>query len=130
MMLMLSFMGPGVAQALVPIVGYNFGAGNYRRMWRTWLTASLSLSGIGIVLSSLIIVYAPTILAPMARDPELLELAVWALRLKVCTIVLVEPQMMGTFTFQGMGMGLRALVLTTARNVVFVVPALLVLAHL
>ena len=27
-------------------------------------------------------------------------------------------------------MGLRALVLTTARNVVFVVPALLVLAHL
>ena len=129
MMLMLSFMGPGVAQALVPIVGFNFGAPNYRRMWKTWLTASLSLSGIGVVLSSLIILFAPTILAPMAPDPELLELAVWALRLKVCTIVLVEPQMMGIFTFQGMGMGTRALALTMARNVVFVVPALLALAH-
>ena len=129
MMLMLSFMGPGVAQALVPIVGFNFGAQNYRRMWKTWLTASLSLSGIGVVLSSTIIFFAPIILAPMARDPELLELAVWALRLKVCTIVLVEPQMMGIFTFQGMGMGMRALLLTTARNVVFVVPALLILAH-
>jgi putative MATE family efflux protein len=130
MMLMLSFMGPGVAQALVPIVGFNFGAGNYRRMWRTWLTASLALSGIGTVLSSIIIVFAPVILAPMAHEPELLDLAVWALRLKVCTIVLVEPQMMGIFTFQGMGMGMRALALTMARNVVFVVPALLALAHL
>lgn len=127
MMLMLSFMGPGVSQALVPIVGFNFGAQNYRRMWRAWLTASLSLSAIGIVLSSVIILFAPSILAPLAREPELLRLSVWAARMKVCTIFLVEPQMMGVFTFQGMGV--RALVLTTTRGVVFVVPALIILAH-
>lgn len=130
MMLMLSFMGPGVAQALVPITGYNFGARDYRRMWRAWLTASLSLSGIGIVLSSTIIIMAPTILAPMASEEKLLELAVWALRLKVCTIVLVEPQMMGMFTFQGMGMGLRALTLSMLRSVVLVVPGLLIFSNL
>ncbi|MBN1676290.1 MAG: MATE family efflux transporter [Kiritimatiellae bacterium] len=130
MMLMLSFMGPGVSQALVPIVGFNFGARNYRRMWHTWLTASVWLSGIGIVLSSLIIVFAPTILAPFARDAELLRLGAWAVRAKVCTIFLVEPQMMGVFTFQGMGMGFRALVLTLSRGVLFVIPALLLLPNL
>lgn len=129
MMLMLAFMGPGVSQALVPIVGFNFGAGDYRRMWRAWLTSSAWLSGIGIVLSSTIIVFAPEIMAPLAHDPELLRLAVWAVRLKVCTIFLVEPQMMGLFTFQGMGMGFRALVLMMTRNVVFVLPLLFVLAH-
>ena len=128
MMLMLSFMGPGVSQALVPIVGFNFGAKNYRRMWRTWLTASVWLSGIGIVLSTLIIVFASTILAPFAHDPEFLHLSVWAVRAKVCTIFLVEPQMMGIFTFQGMGMGFRALVLTMARSVIFVIPALILLS--
>jgi len=129
MMLMLAFMGPGVSQALVPIVGYNFGAKDYRRMWRAWLTASGWLSGIGIVLSSCIIIFASNIMAPLAREPELLRLAVWAVRLKVCTIFLVEPQMMGVFTFQGMGMGFHALALTMTRSVVFVVPILLVLAH-
>jgi len=130
MMLMLSFMGPGVSQALVPIVGFNFGAKNYRRMWRTWLSASVVLAGIGIVLSSIIIVFAPTIMAPFARDPELLCLSVWAVRARVCTIFLVEPQMMGVFTFQGMGMGFRALVLTMSRDVIFVIPALILLTDI
>ena len=129
MFLMLAFMGPGVSQALVPIVGYNFGAGNYRRMWRTWLTASLWLSGIGIVLSSGLIVFARAILSPFAQEPDFLELSVWALRLRVCTIFLVEPQMMAMFTFQGMGMGFRALVLTMLRGVVLVVPSLLILSN-
>ena len=83
MMLMLAFMGPGVSRALVPIVGFNFGARDYGRMWRTWLTASLWLSGIGVVLSSVIIVFAPQILAPFAHEPDLLRLSVWALRAKV-----------------------------------------------
>ena len=129
MFLMLAFMGPGVSQALVPIVGYNFGARNYRRMWRTWVTASLWLSSIGIVLSSILIIFAPAILAPFAKEPGFLDLSVWALRLRVCTIFLVEPQMMAMFTFQGMGMGFRALALTMLRGVVLVVPALLILSH-
>ena len=37
---------------------------------------------------------------------------------------------MGVFTFQGMGMGFRALALTMTRGVVFVVPALIVLVHI
>jgi len=129
MMLMLSFMGPGVSQALVPIVGFNYGAKDYRRMWRAWLTSSSWLSGIGVVLASIIILFAPTILAPLAREADMLRLAVWAARMKVCTIFLVEPQMMGVFTFQGMGMGFRALVLTMTRGVVFVIPAVIVLAR-
>jgi len=51
----------------------------------------------------------------IAGNAVILRLSVWALRLKVCTIFLVEPQMMGVFTFQGMGMGVRALVLTMSR---------------
>ena len=129
MMLMLSFMGPGVSQALVPIVGFNYGAKNYRRMWRAWLTSSAWLSGIGIVLASVIILFTPTILAPLARDADMLRLAVWAARMKVCTIFLVEPQMMGVFTFQGMGMGFRALMLTMTRGVVFVIPGVIILAR-
>jgi len=128
-MLMLSFMGPGVSQAMVPITGYNFGAKNYRRMWRTWLTSSLGLSGIGVVLSTVMIIFAPQLMSPFTKDPEFLNLAVWALRLKVATIFLVEPQMMGVFTFQGMGMGFRAMVLSLARNVVFVIPLVILFAN-
>ena len=37
--------------------------------------------------------------------------------------------MMAMFTFQGMGMGFRALVLTMVRGVVLVIPALLILSR-
>lgn len=128
-MLMLSLLGPGVSQAVVPIAGYSFGAKNYRRMWRTWATSSLWLSTVSIVLGSLVIGFAHQILAPFARQPELLQLSIWALRLRVATIFLVEPQMMAVFTFQGMGMGLRALILTMSRDVFFVIPLVIVLAR-
>ncbi len=129
MRLVISLLGPGVYQGLLPIVGFNFGAKDYRRMWRAYRTAATWLSGMGFALSSVMLVFAPQVLAPFARDPELARLAVWALRLKISTIFLVEPQMMAVGTFEGMGMGLRAMVLTLTRNVVLVVPALLVLTH-
>jgi Na+-driven multidrug efflux pump len=50
-------------------------------------------------------------------------------RAKVCTF-LVEPQMMGVFTFQGMGMGFRALALTMSRGVIFVIPGLILLSDI
>jgi len=128
-MLMLSFLGPGVSQALVPIVGYNFGARDYRRMWRAYRTSAVWLSGVALVLGALVFAFAPQILAPLAREPALLRLSVWALRLRISTIFLVEPQMMAVFTFQGMGMGFRALVLTMSRNVLFVLPLMLPLAR-
>jgi len=130
LMVVISVLGGGVNQALVPIVGFNFGALNYRRMWHAYQIAAVWTSGGGLLLGGLMCLFAKEVLSPFAKDPELLRLGVLALRLKMCTFFLIEPQMMAVFTLQGMGMGGRAMVLTMCRNVVFVLPAVFVLPHL
>jgi putative MATE family efflux protein len=128
MMLVISCLGGGVHQALMPIVGYTFGAKDYRRMWSAYRIAALWTSGGGLVLGGLVCLFAKQILAPVARDPELLRLGVLSLRLKMCTFFLVEPQMMAVFSLQGMGMGGRAMLLTMSRNIIFVLPGLFLLS--
>ena len=129
MMIMISCLGGGVHQALVPTVGYSFGAGDYRRMWRAYRIAALWTGIGGLLLSSLLCFFAPQILAPFARAGELTQLGPLALRLRVSTFFLVEPQMMAVFMLQGMGFGGQAMLLTFSRNVLLVVPGVLLLAR-
>jgi putative MATE family efflux protein len=130
MMLMISCLGGGVNQALVPTVGYCFGAGDYRRLWRAYRIAALWTGIGGFLIGGLLFVFAVPVLAPFTREPELARLGPLALRLRVCTFFLVEPQMMAVFMFQGMGMGGRAMALTMSRNVLLVLPLLFPLAWL
>ena len=127
MMLMISCLGGGVHTALMPIVGYSFGASDYRRMWRAYGIAAVWTSGGALLLTTIIWIFSRQILGPFAREAELLSLAVLSLRIRSSTMFLVEPQMMAVFTLQGMGMGTRALVLSLSRDLIFVLPGLLLL---
>lgn len=128
MALLVSCLGGGVNQALVPTVGYSFGARDYRRLWRAYRIAALWTGIGGLILGAVLFAFAPQILAPFAKDAELARLAPLALRFRVSTFFLVEPQMMAVFMFQGMGMGGRAMALTLTRNAILVLPLTFLLA--
>jgi len=128
-MLVISCLGGGVHQALMPIVGYTFGAKDYRRRWAAYRVAAVWTSVGAFILGGIVCIFAAPILAPIARDPALLELSVLSLRLKMCTFFIVEPQMMALFSLQGMGFGSRAMLITTSRDVLLVLPGLFILAH-
>jgi putative MATE family efflux protein len=130
MMLIVSCLGGGVHQALMPIAGHNFGTRNYRRMWNAYKVAAVWTSSGALLLGALTWVFAPVLLAPFAREPEMRRLSVLSLRLCMSTFFLVEPQMMAMFTLQAMGFGGRAMVLTMSRNVLLVLPALVLLPRL
>ncbi len=128
-MLVISFIGGGVHQGLMPIVAYNFGAQSYRRMWRAYRAAALGTSAIGLGLAAVTSLIAPQIVGLFTKDPELIRLAVMAYRLRIATLFLVEPQMMGVASLQGMGKGLHAMVVTLVRQVGLVIPALFLLSR-
>jgi len=129
MMLIISFIGGGVYQGLLPIVAYSFGAQNYRRMWRAYRAAAVGTSAIAVFLSLLTISLSPQIVGLFTQDPELIKLAVLAFRLRMVTLFIVEPQMMGVAALQGMGRGLQAMMVTMVQQALLVIPALLLLAH-
>jgi len=128
LMLLVSCLGGGVHQALVPTVGFSFGAGDYRRMWRAYRIAALWTGIGGLILGALLVVFARQILAPFINGPELARLGPLALRLRICTFFLVEPQMMAVFLFQGMGFGGQAMLLTLSRNAILLIPLVFLLS--
>jgi len=120
----------GLSQGLMPIVGYNFGAGQFRRMWRAIRTAALwsvSMSlGLGIVLWA----FTPQVVAVFARTVELQDLTVLSLRLVLLGLWLAAPQMIAVTALQGMGFGHQAMALALTRQLFFLIPGLLILSSL
>jgi putative MATE family efflux protein len=117
----------GVADGLLPIVGYNFGARIWKRMWGSVKIGTLSIALFmgGAIL--LLEIFAPYVIRIFNSEPELVAQAVPALRLIICSLPLLGPMMLFIATFQGLSKGTAVLVLSLARQIVFFLPALYLL---
>lgn len=123
-MMMLVFpLIAGVRHGLLPIVGYNFGAGQYRRMWQAFVLAATRVGALALALAALMWISAPQIVRIFTQEAELVGLAQMGLRTILTLMCLGAVQMLAVATLQGMGMGPQAMVLTLVRQPFTVVPA-------
>jgi putative MATE family efflux protein len=125
------FMMPimGMAQGLMPIVGYNFGAGNYRRMWQAVRVATIYATLLTTGAEILLLVFATPMTAIFAHDPLLLAEATFALRVAMLAQFLVGAQFMWMTALQGMRRGGEALALSLLRQLIVLIPAIIILSH-
>ncbi len=120
----------GLSDGLLPIIGFNFGAGYLKRLWRAVKLASVSIAlvlGVGVVC---IEIFAPQIIGIFSDDPELLAVTVPAMRIMLCTMFLIGPSVMFVTTFQGLSRGMMALILSLVRQLIFFIPLLYLLRYL
>jgi Na+-driven multidrug efflux pump len=117
----------GVAHGLLPIVGFCLGAHLWKRLWSAVKLASLSLVVLMGVATVLLEVFAPHVITIFNNDPELLAIAVPGMRIIVSTLILMGPVIMFITTFQGLSKGWTAIFLTLARELIFFIPAILIL---
>jgi len=119
----------GVSQGLLPIVGFNFGAGLWKRLW-----GAVRLASVGLVLFSTLImvileILAPHIISIFSRDAELMAIAVPALRIMMSSLFIVGPLFLFVTTFQGLSKGKEALIQTLIRQFIFFIPLILLLSR-
>jgi len=117
----------GLVQGLQPIVGYNYGARAFSRVKKALKYAVISatvLTGSYFLLFQL----APSlILGLFSNDSELIAQGAGILRILVLMMPLVGFQVIGAGTFQALGKAGIALVLSTSRQVLFLIPLALLL---
>lgn len=118
------FMMPivGMSQGLMPIVGYNFGARNLRRMWAGVRTATLYATVVTGTAQVLLLTLATPVAAVFSRSPDLLATTTYGIRVYSLALIFVGAQFMWITTLQGMGRGRDALIISVLRQVVFLVP--------
>jgi len=119
----------GMSQGLMPIVGYNFGARDFRRMWRAVRTATYYATAVTGSAELMLMALAPALVGVFTRDAELLELTTSAIRIFSFALILVGAQMMWITTMQAMGHGPQAMLLSVLRQLGFLVPLMAVFSH-
>jgi putative MATE family efflux protein len=120
----------GLTHAMQPIIGYNYGAGHPGRVLQT-LRYAIIASTVVTTLGCLAAQSSPGTLARMfTDDAELIDLAVNALRIATVTFPLVGSQIVIAAYFQCIGLASVAIVLSLSRQMLFLLPFLLVMPKL
>ncbi|HEY90259.1 MAG TPA: MATE family efflux transporter [Dehalococcoidia bacterium] len=120
----------GMGHGLLPIIGFCFGAGLWKRLWSAVRLASLSLVVLLGMATVIMEIFTPQLIGIFNKDPELLDTAVPGMRLFISTLVLIGPSIMFITVFQGLSKGRTAMILSLARQLIFFVPALLILPRI
>ena len=117
----------GLNQGTQPIIGYNYGAKLYDRMFRTLKYAVVIATGlttIGFITGT----FLPAAMASLfTRDLELQAIATKALRISVTMFPIVGIQIVVTNFFQSIGKAKISIFLSLTRQFLFLVPCLLIL---
>lgn len=121
------FVTIGICQGMQPVVGYNYGAGKIGRMIRTFCYAA----GTGLLVTTigcLVGRFFPRQIASMfMQDENQIICAINCLRITTITFWMVGFQIVTTNFFQSLGMAGKAVFLSLTRQIIFMIPILLIL---
>ena len=120
----------GVSHGLLPIVGFNFGARNIKRLWQAVKLASVGITVFLAAAVALLLIFAPQIVDIFSDDPAFIDVCARAMRIMLAAFPLIGPWMMIIAAFQGLSKGKTALVLSLIRQFIVFIPALYLLNHL
>ena len=112
----------GVNQGMQPIVGYNYGAEKYDRMFRClWLTIACA-TGFLLVGWGLSMVFPRQIARIFTTDPTLLDLSATGIKLDMLVFFVVGSQAAITHFFQSIGKVKISIFLSLSRQLFLLLP--------
>lgn len=117
----------GFNQGMQPIAGYNFGARQYPRVTEVLkytIYCAVGVTTFGFLLCQL---FPRSIIHLFIMDKDVVDIAVFGLRIILLTFPLVGFQMVSSSFFQSIGMAKKAIFLSLTRQLLFLVPCLLIL---
>ena len=117
----------GVAQGFQPIAGYNYGARNMSRVRDAVRIANVVAISVAMFYFALVMLFPQTIFGIFTQDPELIEVGSRAMRIVLIAIPLLGMQIIGAVFFQAVGKAGPALVLSMSRQIILLIPLVLIL---
>jgi putative MATE family efflux protein len=117
----------GINQGAQPIIGYNYGAKKYDRVKKTLTLSAMAATAIcifGFVMSE---IFSPHIIGLFNKDVKLVEIGTRGIRIFLLMLPIVGVQVVITNYFQSVGKASRAILLSLTRQVLFLIPLVLIL---
>jgi putative MATE family efflux protein len=120
----------GVSQALLPVVGFNLGTGNQKRLWKSIKLSTIGISMLLAFFTVIIEIWTPEIVGVFMKNPEVQKVTIPGMRIMLSALVFIGPTILFITAFQGLSMGGMALCLSLVRQFILFVPVLFLLEYL
>ena len=117
----------GMCQGLQPILGYNYGAGNVHRLKRAFWLAVAAATIVVTLGGAFGLVWPDLVARAFTTDRDLIDVTANALRLALISFWSVGFQVVSTTFFQSIGKAGKSIFLSLTRQVIFLIPLLLIL---
>lgn len=125
-----NYIYQGFAAGTQPIMGYNYGAGNYKRMKDVLRAGILVVSGTELCVMAVYGIFAPQLIGIFTGSQQVIATGSRVLRTIMFILPFVGAISMSRMSFQAMGKPQYAFVITLVRQFGLYVPLLLLLNRL
>ncbi len=120
----------GVAQGVQPIIGANYGARQFARVKKAFLSFAGIATGIAVPLWFSFLLFPKFIMGWFITDASLVQNSVGHFRIFLGIFLIYGILAMGIVFFQAIGKGTKAAALVTGRQILFFIPLVLFLPKL
>ncbi len=120
----------GMGFGLQPIVGYNYGAKKYERIAEAVKLSLVATTITGLLGLIIIILFKEQLLGLFSEDLEYLEIGKDAITIMLLGMPLVGLNVITSVLFQALGKAKPAFILSISRQLLFLIPLVLVLPRL
>lgn len=120
----------GLTQGAQPVIGYNYGAGQYSRVKKCIFFITWAGLLYNFTVWLLVMLLPQFWILLFNDDPALLDVGVKTLRIYFATFVFMNLHMSGQNIFVALGKARHAVFFSLLRKVILVVPLMLLLPHL
>jgi Na+-driven multidrug efflux pump len=128
MLMMIAMPIFGLNQGAQPIIGYNYGAKKYDRVKKTLQTAIGAASALALLGFVVAMLFPAQVIRLFNReDAALVALGTHAMRVSVLLLPLIGFQVVSASYFQAVGKPKHAMLLMLSRQVLLLIPAVLIL---
>ena len=119
----------GIVQGMRPIIGYNYGAGEHKRVCMTIRYSLICAVAIMLLGTLLSLVIPEQIFALFDADDELMRAGVLALRIISLGFLISSVGVIYSGTFEALGNGRNSLIISLLRQFAVTIPLSFVLSH-
>ena len=119
----------GITQGFIPIVAFNYGSKNYKRVYDVVIKSVVLSSFFASTVFTLIFYFSEDIVTVFTNENKILNDTPFAMRWVFAATPIIGIQLIGAAYFQAIGKAMPALLLTLTRQGFFFVPLLFILSN-
>ena len=124
-------LATGIATGSQPIIGYNYGSGQYDRVRKSFTIAAITATIVAFLLFLLFQICPAQLTALFGDQGELYtEFSILSFRIFPLFCFLNGFQIVTSIFFQSIGKPVRSGIISLTRQILFLIPAIIILCHI